>query len=126
MKTIIILAAFIFIAAISNSEYTQNINSGSYADSTKCPVTGDEITNEHVSYRYIDKDIKFCNDGCASAFKKEPAKYTNHLLCMPCSDTDAKHEISSVHNDVKYYFCGKGCKGKFEAEPEAYLKQFTK
>src|SRR5687767_3475867 len=111
MKLTLVLALFIFLAALSNSEYSVQENDRVYSDTaSKCPVTGDLITGEFVSYAYIDKEQKFCNDGCMMAFKKEPAKYTDHLLCMPCSDTDAKREINSVHDGVKYYFCGKGCK----------------
>ena len=127
MKSTLVIALFVFLAALSNSEYATTEKNIMYSDtSSKCPVTGDLITAEYVSYTYIDKDQKFCNDGCMMAFKKEPAKYTEHLMCMPCGDTDAKQDLSTMHNGVKYYFCGKGCKGKFEAEPEAYLKQFTK
>ncbi len=127
MKLYIILAAFIFIAAVSNSEYSKNEISGVYADtSLKCPVTGDDVSGEHTTFKYIDKEIRFCNDGCILAFKKEPSKYSEHLLCMPCGDTDAKKDINTVNDGVKYYFCGKGCKGEFEANPEAYLKKFNK
>jgi len=127
MKLYFILSAFVFFAALTNPEYSYSEFSGINADTTlKCPVTGDEITGEHVSFRYIDKEVKFCNDGCAMAYKKDPAKYSEHVKCMPCNDDDGKHNINTTHNGVKYYFCGEGCKGKFEAEPEAYLKKFMK
>jgi len=127
MKLYFILSAFVFIAALTNAEYSNSEFSGIYADTTlKCPVTGDEITGEHVSFRYIDKEVKFCNDGCAMAYKKDPAKYSEHVKCMPCNEDDANHKINTTHNGVKYYFCGEGCKGKFEAEPEAYIKKFMK
>ena len=121
------MAAFIFIATFSYSEYSKSENSIVYSDSSaKCPVTGDDVSGEHITFRYIDKDIKFCNEGCIMAFKKEPAKYSEHLLCMPCGDTDANKDINTVNNGVKYYFCSKGCKGKFEKEPEVFLKKFNK
>lgn len=127
MKSYFILFVFVFIAAQTKAEYSYNELTGIFADTTlKCPVTGDEISGEHVSFRYIDKDVKFCNDGCVMAFKKEPAKFSEHVKCMPCNDDDGKHNISTTHNGVKYYFCGEGCKGKFESEPEAYLKKFMK
>ena len=127
MKLYFIPFILIFIAALGSTDYSKNNISSFYADTTlKCPVTGDDITGEYVSLKYIDKEIKFCNDGCVMAFKKEPAKYTEHLHCMPCGDTDAKHDISTMHDGVKYYFCGKGCKGKFEADPETYLEKYKK
>jgi len=127
MKLYFILSAFVFIAALTNQEYSYSEFSGIYADTTlKCPVTGDEISGEHVSFRYIDKEVKFCNDGCIMAYKKDPAKYSEHVKCMPCNEDDANHKINTTHNGVKYYFCGNGCKGKFESEPEAYLKKFMK
>ncbi len=131
MKLYFILSVFIFIAISSASFYSKEYNNshsgGVYADTTlKCPVTGDDIPVEPVMFRYIDKDVKFCNDGCVMAFKKDPAKYSEHVKCMPCNDNDGKHTINTTHNGVKYYFCGEGCKGKFEAEPEAYLKKFMK
>lgn len=132
MKLYFILSVFVFISAISSAsvngkEFNNSHFHGVYADTTlKCPVTGDDIPVEPVMFRYIDKDVKFCNDGCVMAFKKEPAKYSEHVKCMPCNDDDGKHNINTTHNGVKYYFCGEGCKGKFEAEPEAYLKKFMK
>lgn len=127
MKLYFILSVFVFMAALTNPVHSYSEFSGIYADTTlKCPVTGDEISGEHVSFRYIDKDVKFCNDGCAMAYKKDPAKYSEHVKCMPCNEDDANHKINTTHNGVKYYFCGEGCKGKFEAEPEAYLKKFMK
>lgn len=128
MKLTFILAAIVIAAAFSKAEFSNNIYvNGIYADSSlKCPVTGDEINGDHLSLRYIDKDIKFCNEGCQMAFKKEPAKFTDHLLCMPCNDPDGKHDINTVYNGVKYYFCSAGCKGKFEKEPDSYLQKFMK
>jgi Cu+-exporting ATPase len=127
MKLYFILSVFVSLAALSNAEYSHKETGSVYADTTlKCPVTGDEISGEHVSFRYIDKDVKFCNDGCIMAFKKDPAKYMEHLKCMPCGDDDADHKISTTHSGVKYYFCSNGCKGKFESDPEAYLEKFKK
>lgn len=132
MKLYFILSVFVFIAAVNSVQvnFAENSNdnlSGFYADTTlKCPVTGDVISGEHIMFRYIDTDVKFCNDGCVMAYKKEPAKYSEHVKCMPCNDDDGKLKINTTHNGVKYYFCGEGCKAKFEAEPEAYLKKFMK
>lgn len=127
MKLYFIVAAFIFIATFSYSEYSKIENSTVYSDSTaKCPVTGDDVSGEHIAFRYIDKEIKFCNEGCIMAFKKDPAKFTKELKCMPCKDDDANHDINSVHNGVKYYFCSNGCKGKFKKEPDVYLEKFLK
>jgi len=132
MKSYFIISVFVLLAAmsslsISSEGDTSNENNIVLADSTaKCPVTGDDISSEHVSFRYVDKELKFCNDGCLMAYKKDPSKYSEHLKCMPCNDDDANREISTTHDGVKYYFCGKGCKGKFEKDPESYLKQFSK
>jgi Cu+-exporting ATPase len=132
MKIYFIPSLFIAIVLFALSpaaglsfESSSNTVPGSDSASV-CPVTGDAITNEFVAYRYIDKDIKFCNEGCIMAFKKEPSKYSEHLKCMPCGDDDADKNISSVHNGVKYYFCGNGCRGKFEKDPQTYLDKFTK
>ncbi len=132
MKLYFILSVFVFIAALSSAavtkaEYSDKETGSVNADTTlKCPVTGEEISADHVSYRYIDKEVKFCNDGCVMAFKKDPAKYSEHVKCMPCNEDDANHKINAIYNEVKYYFCGNGCKAKFEAEPEAYIKKFMK
>lgn len=113
--------------SVNSAEGISGENNGILADSTlKCPVTGDEISGDHISVRYIDKEMKFCNDGCAMAFKKEPAKYMEHVKCMPCGEDDANHKISTAYNGMKYYFCGNGCKGKFDKDPEAYLQKFSK
>ena len=134
MRSYFILSAFIlaaFIIAASNTvsysaktDITQMVFMPDSA--ATCPVTGDAITDEHVGFRYIDKDIKFCNDGCIMAYKKDPSKYSEVLKCMPCNDDDGKAKINATHKGVKYYFCGEGCKGKFEAKPEAYLEKFMK
>lgn len=127
MKLYFILAVITIAAAFTKAEFNPAWEPVNYSDtSAVCPVTGDPVTAEYIEYRYIDKDVKFCNDGCVMAFKKEPAKYSEHVKCMPCNDDDGKHAINTTHNGVKYYFCGEGCKGKFEAEPEAYIKKFMK
>lgn len=127
MKLYFILSVFIFMAAFTKAEYSVNHSADVMADtSLKCPVTGDDLSGEHIVFRYIDKDVKFCNEGCVMAFKKEPAKFSGQVKCMPCNDDDGNHSINTTYNGVKYYFCGKGCKGKFESEPEAYLEKFMK
>jgi len=126
LSAFILAAAFLSVSASVKSEYLA-VSSAMMPDSAAtCPVTGDVISNDYVAFRYIDKNIRFCNEGCIMAFKKEPAKYSEHLKCMPCNDDDANTKISSVHDGVKYYFCGNGCKGKFDKDPEAYLDEFTK
>lgn len=126
MKLYFILTVLIIAAAFTKAEFNPATEPVNYSDtSAVCPVTGDPVTAEYIEYRYIDKNIKFCNDGCVMAFKKEPARYSEHLKCMPCNDDDASKELSASHNGVKYYFCGKGCKGKFEKDPESYLKKFS-
>lgn len=119
----------IFISVISlvlpKDTLLSAYNMYGYSDTlSKCPVTGDEISKGHISFKYADKTIKFCNEGCVLAFKKEPAKFTEHLLCMPCNDPDGKKDINAVHNGVKYYFCSGGCREKFTAKPDEYLKEF--
>ena len=127
MKLYFILSVFILAAAFTKADYSNNSVSAHYSDTTSvCPVTGDPVNGEHIAFRYIDKELKFCNDGCVMAYKKEPAKYSEHLKCMPCNDDDANRELNTTHNGVKYYFCGKGCKGKFEKDPETYLQKFSK
>ena len=127
MKLYFILSVFIIAAAFTYSENITIAYTSGYSDtSSVCPVTGDPVTGEHVAFRYIDKELKFCNDGCMMAYKKDPAKYSEHLKCMPCNDDDANRELNTTHNGVKYYFCGKGCKGKFEKDPESYLQKFSK
>lgn len=126
MKLYFILSVFIIAAAFTNAEFKNYSVPYHYSDTSMvCPVTGDPVAGEHIVYRYIDKELKFCNDGCLMAYKKDPSKYSEHLKCMPCNDDDANKELSASHNGVKYYFCGKGCKGKFEKDPESYLKKFS-
>ncbi len=127
MKLIFIISLFVLIAAFSNADNLTNENITILADSVaKCPVTGDEITTNLLIFRYIDKDVKFCNEACIMAFKKNPSKFSNELKCMPCNDDDANPKIHSTHNGVKYYFCGEGCKRKFEKDPDTYLDKFLK
>lgn len=126
MKLYFIISVFILTVVFTKAEYN-NDSATTYLSDTAlvCPVTGDPISGEHIAFRYVDKELKFCNDGCLMAYKKDPAKYSEHLKCMPCNDDDANREISTTHDGVKYYFCGKGCKGKFEKDPESYLKKFS-
>lgn len=134
MKLYFVISIFTVLNIINsntNSNTNSNANSINYlsgratADSlSDCPVTGDKITTAEIQLRYIDKVIVFCNEGCLMAFKKEPAKFTSHLLCMPCNDADGKKEINAVYNGIKYYFCGKGCKKKFDADAEKYIEKF--
>lgn len=126
MKLYFILAVLIIAAAFTKAEFNPVPETDNYSDtSAVCPVTGDTVSADHIEYRYIDKNIKFCNDGCVLAFKKEPSKYSEHLKCMPCNDDDANKEVNTIHNGVKYYFCSNGCKGKFEKDPESYLQKFS-
>lgn len=125
----IIIALFVFTCALSGTYNASSENcSGILGDTVKyCPVSGDEILNESVSFSYIDKDILFCNDGCIMAFKKEPANYLNSgIKCMPCNEDDTKKNISVMHEGVKYYFCSEGCKSKFDADAEKYLNEHKK
>lgn len=126
LTAFIIAAAFISVSASAQPEYPATFSRIMPDSAATCPVTGDVITNDYVAFRYINKSIRFCNDGCVMAYKKEPAKYSEHLKCMPCNDDDANVKISTIHDGVKYYFCGNGCKGKFEKDPQAYLDEFTK
>lgn len=126
LPAFILAAAFISVSASAKAEYPAGASAMMPDSSATCPVTGDVISNDYVAFRYIDKNIRFCNEGCVMAFKKEPAKYSEHLKCMPCNDDDANTKISSVHDGVKYYFCSNGCKGKFDNDPKAYLEEFTK
>ena len=118
LPAFILAAAFISVSASAKAEYPAWPSAMMSDSSATCPVTGDVITNHYIDFRYIDKKIRFCNEGCIMAFKKEPAKYSEHIKCMPCNDDDANTKISSVHDGVKYYFCGDGCKGKFDKDPE--------
>lgn len=126
LSAFILAAAFLSVSASVKPGYPAGSSAMMPDSAATCPVTGDVISNDYVAFRYIDKNIRFCNEGCVMAFKKEPAKYSEHLKCMPCNDDDANTKISSVHDGVKYYFCGNGCKGKFEKDPKAYLDEFTK
>lgn len=127
MKLIFIISVLLAVITINNINYSSenNVNYPVYADSlSKCPVTGDDVSGEHIAFRYIDKDFKFCNEGCLMAFKKDPAKYSEHIKCMPCDEDDSNVKISTVHNGVKYYFCGEGCKKKFDDDSEKYLDKY--
>lgn len=125
----IIIASFIFAYIFSGSGNSVSKEHFSILSDTSgvCPVTGDKLSVGSPTFRYIDKDITFCNDGCVMAFKKEPANYLKGgIMCMPCGEDDSNKNISAVHNGVKYYFCGKGCKSKFESDAEKYLNEHKK
>ncbi len=127
MKSLVIFSSLFILGIVALphentfAAYTQS------SDSLKiCLVDSEQVSGSGISYRYIDRDLLLCSEGCEMAFKKEPAKYMNEgLKCMPCGEDDANKEISSVHNGVKYYFCGKGCKGKFEKDAQRYLDKFN-
>ena len=97
-------------------------------DSAKvCIVSGEVLTDEKVTFDYLDKTYEFCCNLCVTSFKKEPAKYISQDIYDPvCGMHDAKKEIFFVHDKTKYYFCNENCKESFEASPEQYLEKHKK
>jgi YHS domain-containing protein len=91
-----------------------------------CIVTGEEFPEgSGVKYKYLNKEVRFCCNGCVQAFEKEPAKYIKGgLRCPVCDDDDGKEELHTTHEGVKYYFCGNGCKSKFEKDQQKYLDNY--
>ncbi|MCX7878398.1 MAG: YHS domain-containing protein [Ignavibacteria bacterium] len=78
--------------------------------------------SEPIKLEYTGKIYYFCCSGCEMLFKKEPARYIQKdLMCLPCSDYDAKREIYFIYDEVKYYFCSRSCAEKFRKVPEKYL-----
>lgn len=127
MKSLIIFSSLFILGIISLPQANTLAEHEDFSDSVStCLVDDDQVSGTGISYRYIDKDIRFCSEGCEMAFKKEPAKFMiDGLKCMPCGEDDAKKEVSYMHNGVKYYFCGKGCKGKFENDAQKYLDKYN-
>ncbi len=127
MKSLIIFSSLFILGIIALPQENTLAEFRQSSDTVmNCPVDAEQISGGGISYRYIDKDMRFCSEGCEMAFKKDPAKYmTEGLKCMPCGEDDANREISHVHNGVKYYFCGKGCKGKFESDAQKYIDKFN-
>ena len=132
MKNIVIFSVLLVsgILFVSSPDVNAGLSNLNYkaADTTKlCIVTGEEITDGGVKYKYLNKEITVCCDGCLKSFKKEPASYIKDgLHCPVCSEDDAKKDISHKHEGVKYYFCGKGCKGEFENDTQKYLENYNK
>ena len=125
------LALFIFLFVIGILTIKGNSNAEiiiQNADSTQlCIVTGETIEDGGVKYKYLNKEVTVCCDGCIKAFKKEPASYlSGGLRCPVCDDDDGTKELSHTHEGVKYYFCGNGCKGKFEKDASKYLENYNK
>lgn len=89
-------------------------------DASVCPVSGEPLGDESVSYTYMGKEYKFCCQGCVGKFKKEPMDYTEGLQC-PVMGGAAKKDMSTMYEGVKYYFCCEGCDKKFMDNPEKYM-----
>ncbi|MBS1516982.1 MAG: TRASH domain-containing protein [Bacteroidetes bacterium] len=128
-----ILIIYIFISAfliLSGTQSYSNINANNNSsDSAEyCIVSGEKIEGEGVTYRYLNKEVKFCCNGCEISFKKNPAKYLKGagLRCPVCDDDDGVKDINLTEDGVKYYFCNEGCKGKFGNDPESYLENYKK
>ena len=97
--------------------------SGDSLESTSagvCPVSGEPLGDNSISYTYLGKEYKFCCEGCVGKFKKEPMDYTESLQC-PVMGGAAKKDVSTVYDGVKYYFCCKGCDKEFMENPEKFM-----
>jgi len=129
MKKIISLSVFVFILLISSNSSTFSKLSSFVSDSAEvCIVSGEVIEGDGVKYIYLNKEVKFCCEGCEKSFKKNPAKFLGSagLMCPVCNEDDANEELSAVSGGVKYYFCGKGCKSKFSKDPDEFLNNYKK
>lgn len=135
MKNILLFSVLVILGLLSVSSgdlsagLTQNNHLTNSPDSMLvCIVTGEEFPAEHgVTYKYLNREVKFCCKGCEKAFAKEPASYLKDgLRCPVCDEDDAMKDISNVNEGVKYYFCGNGCKTKFEKDPQTYLNHYAK
>lgn len=132
MKKIICLSVFVFAVLISlNSNSYSKLNASVIINSDSaeyCIVSGEVIEGDGVSYTYLNKEVKFCCEGCEKSFKKNPEKYLGAaaLWCPVCNEGDAKKSISSVNDGVKYYYCSESCKTKFSENPETYLNEYKK
>lgn len=127
MKKLVCFTIFITAFFISSSNVSfSGLKSVSSDSTANCIVSGEAINGEGVKFVYLNKEVKFCCEGCEKSFKKNPAKYLGsaELWCPVCNEGDAKKDISFVNNGVKYYFCGTGCKNKFEKNPDEYLSNF--
>lgn len=123
----ICLFLFAFAMLFSTNQISVSNITSNIADSTEnCLVCSDKIEGQGVKYKYLNKEVTFCHDGCEKSFKKNPAKFLKSagLRCPVCDEDDAKKELSSVSGGTKYYFCSKGCKTKFGKDPEAELKKY--
>ena len=127
MKIILIflLSVVLFSSFSINEKQNSTVTSD---DSAKvCIVSEEVLTDDKVTYTYLDKTYDFCCNLCVTSFKKEPAKYISTEIFDPvCSMHDAKKEIFFVHDKTKYYFCNEDCKASFEASPEQYLEKYNK
>ncbi len=129
MKKLICISLFAFAISISASSNSFSKLTSMNSDSAEvCIVSGETIEGDGVKYVYLNKEVKFCCEGCEKSFKKNPAKYlgSTGLMCPVCDEDDAKKELSAVSDGVKYYFCGKGCKNKFSKDPGEILNKYNK
>ncbi|MCI0448827.1 MAG: hypothetical protein L0Y79_03455 [Chlorobi bacterium] len=132
MKLLILSLSFLVFGILSISRSSDSVRANenfqpSYSDTTQlCIVSGEPIETGGVKYKYLNKEIIFCCEGCIKAFKKEPAKYLTVLRCPICDDDDGKRDISAVNDGVKYYFCSSSCRGKFENDANKYLENYSK
>jgi len=129
MKKIICLSVFVFTLLISSNSSTFSKLNSFVSDSAEvCIVSGEVIEGGGVKYIYLNKEVKFCCEGCEKSFKKNPAKFLGSagLMCPVCNEDDASEKLSAVSGGVKYYFCGKGCKSKFSKDPDEFLNNYKK
>lgn len=127
MKKIIYLTLTIFVVlAFTNNKTFSKIGKSNSDSIEYCIACADKIEGGGIKYKYLNKEVKFCSDGCKKAFSKNPAKYlaVGELRCPVCDEDDAKKDLSSMNKGVKYYFCGKGCKTKFSKDPGTHLKKY--
>ncbi len=102
-----------------------------------CPTCGCSLVrlginqDEAASRSYENKEYRFCCEGCAKLFIKDPKTYVDRIedviVCPTClAEKPISLAVSQNYNGEDIYFCGcSHCMGEFKNNPEFYIERLS-
>lgn len=96
---------------------------------TTCPVSGEELGADAVSFWVLNKEIKLCCKKCLAKVEKDPAAWFDQLegrtqqTHCPVMGGEIDPEVFSVIQGQKVFHCCPGCIKKLAAEPDKYFAE---